>query len=583
MKILFFSPHAYFSVHALPEALVAESLSLGNCEIVVVNCDGLYHRNCVCMPLIDIDDLEQKTKICVCCKSNRDAINKEFGFRSVNIDRYVSRDWRRSVDVIIESVTPQNYLDLEFEAIPIAKYALYEFVLNHKLSSTTIPHELWPEYLENLRNSLLTYAGMKTLLDEEKPDRITTYNSLYSVNRIACAVADLVEIPHFTLHAGSHHKKRIQQMTIFKGINNSVLVNLHPTLQITRQAPLNEEEIAAVNDHVKQLFEATSPWVYTTKSEKLSSTDLRSRLGIGAAQKVLLAVMRSNDERFGLDLAGMHLFDANPIFKSQYEWLDWLIDFSEKNPNYFVIFRVHPREYPNKRERKLSQNAIRFGEYVAHIKAPSNFSINTPDDRLSLHDLLKIADVVLNNTSSVGLEACLFGIPVIGVSERLYAFDPALQLEPKSIQDYEQKINAAILRGISFERVILAYRWLNYVFSEVCIDISDGYAATLPWRWRMASYIFRGLRRLGFELPSKSFIGHVVKRAKPLKEAAYLRYAITNVTDSHIGALPRLRAAGDKHQERKKIEEAFLSIMAHISAPEDTAFQKRTLLCISTI
>lgn len=582
MKILFFSPHAYWAVHSLPEALVAETLLLQGHEVLVVNCDGLYRKNCICMPLVELNDFERKAQICRICKSHRDLLNDEFKFRHVNIDEYVNPDLIAMVESIVAAATPANYLDIQLDGIPVARYALYEFVLNHKLSSTDISSENWGEYLENLKNALVTCRAIRSLMEAERPDRVTTYNSLYGVNRVVCAVADLFKIPHFTLHAGSHHQRRIQQMTVFKGIESSVLVNQHPALKEIREIPLNRERITTVNEHVSQLFEATSAWVYTVKSKKTSSEHLRSRLGIAESQKVLLAVMRSNDERFGLNLAGMHLFDATPVFRSQYEWLDWLASFAANNPNYYIIFRVHPREYPNKRENKLAQNAVRFEGYIKEMSIPSNLKVNTPDDHLSLHDLLKVTDVVLNSTSSVGLEASLFGIPVVGMSERTYAFDPVLQVEAKDIGDYERKIEEALRSGLNFYRVIRAYRWLSYVFSEVCIDISDGYAARIAFPRRMANFALSVFRKLRMHSTPASPIGYVTGRSRPLKSAESLSFAILNDVDSHIGKLPLPSAAQDSALERSLIASHYIRMMNKVSAERDSEFQYRVERCLAS-
>lgn len=581
MKILFFSPHAYWAVHALPEALVAENLSLLGHEIVVVNCDGLYRKNCVCMPLVEMNDLSRKENTCRICKSYRDEINDEFKFRHVYVDKYVDADLIDRVNTIVETATPGNYLGIEIDGIPVARYALYEFVLNHKLSSTDIPAEHWSEYLENLRNALLTCHAIKSLMRSEMPDRVTTYNSLYGVNRVVCAVADVFRVPHFTLHAGSHHQKRIQQMTIFKGVESSVLVNQNPALKLFRNAPLNSQQIATVNAHVSQLFDATSLWVYTVKSKRISSEQLRLKLGITKSQKVLLAIMRSNDERFGLELAGVHLFTANPVFRSQYEWLDWLAKFAAENPSYYIIFRVHPREYPNKRENKLSQNAVRFEGYVRSMHFPSNLKINTPEDNLSLHDLLKVTDVVLNGTSSAGLEACLFGIPVVGMSERIYAFDPELQVEAQDVRDYALKIKEALQNGLDFERVVGAYRWLNYVFSEVCIDISDGYASEISPARRILNFSLSVLRRVGLHSSPTSPLGYVSGRARPLINADRLSFAILNDEDSHIGAFPPPRKNLDADLEMSQISQHYVRMMKKVSANVDREFEHRVEQCLA--
>ena len=58
--------------------------------------------------------------------------------------------------------------------------------------------------VEILKNSILTYKAIFKIYRSFKPDRSVAYNSLYSVNRAVCAVSELQNIPHFSIHAGNN-------------------------------------------------------------------------------------------------------------------------------------------------------------------------------------------------------------------------------------------------------------------------------------------------------------------------------------------------------------------------------------------
>jgi len=581
MKILFFSPHAYYTVHSLPEALVAESLKLSGHEVVTVNCDGVYNDFCLCMPIDIYDNHKNKLQICNKCKKCRDVINKEFDFHSELLNQYISDEEKLHIKNLVENIRRENYMEFLFDGIPVAQFALYEFVLSHKLSNTDIPAPLWGKYKTHLANCLVTLYSITRLIESIKPDRITTYNSLYSVNRIVCAVAERSGISHFTLHAGSHHKNRIQQMTVFKGVESSALINRHPDLERMREIPLCTSQIDLVNSHVSELFEATSPWVYSIKNKKLNSIEIRQLLGISSKQKVLLAVMRSNDERLGATLAGVNIFNAKPIFHSQYQWLKWLADYAKDNPEYFIIFRVHPREYPNKREKVLSSTAIKFNKFIEQFENAENLYINTPNDNFSLHDLLKITDVVLNNTSTVGLEASLFGIPVVGMGDDLYSYDTVMQTESYSKDEYVNNITTAVISGWDFSRVVKAYRWLNYIFSEVAIDISDGYRNRLPLLYNILDLVDRVLRKLHLIESVYSLIGYVKGRSRPLKYSDQLIYAIINDKDSHIGSFSSNNSLCNTLSEKNKIRILYEKQMRQIAHDDDLEFLTKVSRCIS--
>lgn len=580
MKVLLFSPHAYFTVHALPEALVAESLGFSNVEVVVVNCDGIFKKHCLCMSQVDYGDLDKKKSICQTCNKNKININKEFSLRSLNIADYIRENEKQIIIRYVNELQPDNFIDFKIDGIPIAQYALYEFWLNHKLSSPKIPSELWGEYLAMFENSLITYFAMTRIFQQEQPDRLTTYNSLYSVNRVACAVADSIGVPHFTLHAGSHHVKRIQQMTIFKGISTSALVNRKPAVVDYRMNPCTQAQIELVSSHVSELFNATSPWVYSIKNNKIMSSDLRTRLGVNQGQKTLLAVMRSNDERLAAKLAGMDIFNAVSLFSNQVEWLEWLAEFARSHPEFFIIYRVHPREFPNKREKVTSENAFKILQYIESFDKPENLYINLPDDKISLHDLLKITDVMLNNSSTAGLEGGLIGIPVIGIGDDLYSFDCTLQQEASSKDHYIELIKQSSAEGWSISKVIAAYRWLNYLFSEVAIDISDGYKLTPKYRSRW----LRGVRRVVMHslrvLKISPPFEEVASRSLPLKNLDNLTYAIVHNQESHIGRNNH-KAFGSEAEEKAKIIELYRQYMHLLSNDQDIELHNRIEACIA--
>ena len=91
MKILVFSPFAFYSVHALPEALVADSLIYHGSDVITVNCDGLLNKGCLSMPSEILSDVNARNDICNQCKKNRDAINAEFGFNPIFLDDFVKK------------------------------------------------------------------------------------------------------------------------------------------------------------------------------------------------------------------------------------------------------------------------------------------------------------------------------------------------------------------------------------------------------------------------------------------------------------------------------------------------------------
>ena len=138
----------------------------------------------------------------------------------------------------------------------------------------------------------------------------------------------------------------------------------------------------------------------------------------------------------------------------------WLCTQLELHSNWFLIVRPHPREFPNKRESVVSNNMTEFAPFLNTFEGHSQIYVNTPEDGISLYDLMKITDVHLNSTSTVGLEMVLNGIPSVHFSDSdLTAYPPAIGHAADSIGQYAT-LMLTTDRGYETERLKLAINWV---------------------------------------------------------------------------------------------------------------------------
>ena len=395
VKILFFNPFSYFLVHELPSAILAEALAKKNNTVINIKCDGVLKNHCLCMSHVKFENREQKEAICIICKKNTKKLCREFNIKAFSIDDNCAKknsNWQN----LFKNLNGRNFFNFQYEKLPFGKIALYEFWLTHKLSTYEIPQINYSEALALLRNCIYTFQSMTKILEKIKPDRIVMYNSLYSVNRVVCYLADQMNIPHFTIHAGPNFARMYRQLTIFKGLQAQVEINRHPVLKRFQENPASSDHLKKVFEHANQFLLAQSPWVYSKKSANISSEEFKEKIGAKNHRRVVLAVSRSNDERLAAKLSGLNIFKNKPIFENQAAWMDWLVKYASNHPDVFIIYRVHPREFPNKRENVLSENAKSILKYIKNTTVPKNFFFNLPDQNISLHDLLKITDLHLS-------------------------------------------------------------------------------------------------------------------------------------------------------------------------------------------
>jgi len=171
------------------------------------------------------------------------------------------------------------------------------------------------------------------------------------------------------------------------------------------------------------------------------------------------------------------------------------------------------------------------------VNLPGNVRVNWPQDQLSIHDLIKITDVGLNATSTVGLELGMFGTPVVVYdADQLLAYPSDINYVASNPDDYYQKIDIAIKEGWSFENVRKTFRWLSYKFERMSIDISDGFIEDPEQPSLFHKIYYRLLKRVAkigyFE--NALLIWQLRKRSIPVKNSELLSIAIERNLESHM-------------------------------------------------
>jgi len=570
LTVLTFSPYSFINVHSYPEAIIADTLRRRGHRVIQVRCKGLYADYCISMSAVGLtprSSPSEKAAICAECNIRREAIEQQFGFETLYIDDFVSGEMLARVDRRMAEVNSENWANLEYDGIPIPRYASTEYFLNEKINATAFDPALWGGFLTHVRNAFVTAEAGQKILEYVKADRLLAYNNIYSCNHVMCCLAEKQGAAHYSLHAGPHLKHLRSQMTIFQGLRNTYLRNRSSAWKKFSGSPVTEASVRKVSEHIDELMEARSSWVYSIKSQNKSPEQLRAFFGIRPDQKVLLATMSSMDELFSLALADAKpLASKEPIFSSQIAWIQSLINWIKDRDDLFLIVRVHPREFPNKREQVLAPQASLLRK--TFVDFPANAKVNWPDDALSLHDVARITDVGLNATSSAGLELLLFGIPVVLYDlETLINYPIELSLCAESVDDYFEKVDLALRTGRSSGNVISAFRWLAFQFDVAAIDISEAYSEGHSRKVESQNAPPRGLFSKIKELlkgVSKSqplafkdtFFN--LKGLGHLRQSNWLAYAIEHRTANHMDAYCDALAA----TEHNSSEEEYTAIAA---------------------
>jgi hypothetical protein len=474
VKILVFAPHSAIWVHAFPEALVAEALRQGGHEIVYVTCGRQLRRFCVPMGAHGLEPSSpeaRKEPICGECEARAGILREAFGFRGPRLNELLGPAETAAVEQALTKLKRDEIPTLELEGVPVGKLALYQLMLRRKRVDLELSEAEWEDYLVELRNTLYAGHAAIRLLDTERPDRVLVYNGLYSVNRVCCKLAERRGIPHYFMHAGGNLANRLQ--TLLLGRGDTFTFMPHVVAQWPRFAdiPCTPRLLSRVAEHYLELLRGRSVFVYSSGGG--GAGNLRQRFGVKEGQRLLLAAMASYDEEVAAEMVGARQHCTPPLFPTQVEWIRALLDLVQGRPDLFLLVRVHPREFPNRRDPTKSQHARLLEEALRDL--PSNARVNWPDDGVSMYDLAHEADAVLTSWSSVGKEMCLLGLPVVLYSRELVFYPPDLGYVGTTWSEYLGAIDQALASAWSAERSRAAFRWGALEFIRATIFVGDSY------------------------------------------------------------------------------------------------------------
>lgn len=475
MKILFFAPHSAIWVHAFPEALVAEALQQGGHTIVYATCGGALNRYCVPMMahrLAAGAPVKERDKVCAECNQCDSMLRGAFGFEGPRLRDLVGDEDDRVVDQIIAGMTREAIMTLERDGVDVGRIALYQLMLRRKRIDLDFTETEWQEYLVELRNTLYAWQAGKKLLDRERPDRVMVYNGLYSVNRVVCKLAEQRGIPTYFMHAGGNLSNRLQTLLVGRGDTFRFMPHVVSQWPRFAEFPCSGKLLALVTDHYLELLRGKSVFVYS-KTKAVQRFDARAHFGVAPEQKLLVATMGSYDEEVAAEMVGARQHQSAPLFVTQVEWVKALLSFIATRPDLFLVVRVHPREFPNRRDQTLSQHARILQQVLQDL--PPNVAVNWPADGISVYDLADATDVFLNSWSSVGKEISLLGIPVVIYSDKLAFYPADLNYLGTTLDSYFGAIEKALADGWSGERVRRSYRWAALEFVRACVFLGDSY------------------------------------------------------------------------------------------------------------
>lgn len=454
------------------EAKLASVLQNMGHEVSYVSCHRALKPYCVTMTAQYVfqDSPEKiKNRVCMKCEKSADFLTKRYNLKNYSLNDYLNKEDFTEIEKIISTTPKENYVELKYQDVPVGRKALYEFLLQNKKSDFDFNETQWGHYKMALESCLKSLIAGTKIIKEVRPDLIIAYNTQYGVNGVIQSYGENHNIPVYFIHGGLNLSRTYYDLMIALAPPPENYKRVAAAWKKYENVPLKTKEVSDVLGHLKELFNANSVFVYSSPTTS-TRPDIRALYGIGPKQKILVATMSSYDERFAAESNLTLAETKDSVFKSQIEWIQYLVDYVKDKPDLFLLVRVHPREFPNKREKVKSQHAEKLSQIFNNL--PSNINVNWPTDNISLYHIAEEASVFLNAWSSTGKEMAALGRPVVLYSKDLPFYATDINFTASTKGQYIEMIEEGLRKPFDYKRVLSAFRLFNLEFNTSTLNIS---------------------------------------------------------------------------------------------------------------
>ncbi len=454
--------------HSATEAALVRQLVRDKSQVSVLSCDGAIRGLC------HVRESRKRTRQqsinnvnldCKDCQFNAKLLSSNLNAPNVShfwISRLVSSLERTQIQTLVEGLKLEpSLLNAHIEGLPIPKLSSYELILKYKNIENALFGEGSPQFRDAIYNSLIMARAVRNLF-RAHPDftHVVIRSPHYSMNAVLANISKGLGLKVLYMDGSLNLSEDSTHMYFWDWEKHSSGIPASDYYSDETPQPIGNE-LKRLKKHEYALTRGISHKVYSAKRKKHSMSPI-DILGISQAGKKILLALSSTDEVEAALLANVNSRLKYPgvVFGNQFEWVSSTIDWFRSNPNHSAIVRVHPREYPNRRESTKSPNADRWEKLLTDL--PNNVYLNHPEQNISLYNLLDHVDGVVTGWSSVGVEAAIRGIPILTYDDSLPAFPASLGLSGSSREAYFANLGKLITQEFDNEATSeRAMTWLN--------------------------------------------------------------------------------------------------------------------------
>ena len=450
-RILFFSPYANWLYHTGLEASWIHALRLRGATVAISTCQGMF-------PVCGIYKLATNPRppdACQRCRVRVDDVIRVLGLPDLPLDGFVTATDKRAVKTWVQALAPQDLLQAEYEGQPVGTWAASSAHTQVRMNKLRL--EL-PEVREMVRGQVegaaLASIGVGRLLDAFRPDTVALLNGRFFAHWAMVEHCKQRGIRFVT------HERGLQKNTI-RFAENARTHDLAPYRKLWEQwkeVALDEAGLERARKVIlDRRYGRNYSWQKFSPPPQGLDT-LRTELNLSADRPVVAVFGSSDDETAAFpERRRGAIPDATKFIPA-------VCTAAMQMPDVDFVIRMHPN-LDSAVGRNQQSIAVAASVRATGLK---NIRLVMPKDPVSSYTLVDLADVALAYVSTIGLEAAVFGKPVLVVAQATYSHVGCAERirTPDSIA---AQLRAALEKGVDREGARKALRWTARYFLDYAI------------------------------------------------------------------------------------------------------------------
>lgn len=465
--ILIFTSLAIFSDHLLIESVLAKFLRKKDFKVFIVLCDKQMHlchssdRYSFANNMNSEASTNEKQKqICNSCSATKKIFENFVDFNTLNysegINYYNSNNFKISHNL-------NEFIDSGFIRFSATSEA-------SELKS--LPYWIKSKYE---KSALLSFKASYGLIKKYNPDIVISHHGIYVPQGIVQYVSSILDKTFYSWHFGY----RKQTLIFSKG--NTYHKEMVDVKKSQFDINWNEDKKLTIMNYLISRQTGKNDWIYFNRNAVNLDLDKFDIVG-----KTIITFYTSVDWD-----AALHF--PSSLYKSQFEFIEDLIENFRNFKDLILIIRIHPAEITGSNPAFLSSE-----KYINTLNPSENVKVIPATSKVSSYDLAKVSKAVIVYNTKLGIELPPFKIPVIvggdcWIKNKGFSFDID---KKRTIEYYLKNIDNLILNT---HQVKLAQKFAYYFYFERCIDCSELVSAGNKFQIKLKKN-YLNFKNQGFDL-----------------------------------------------------------------------------------